>query len=103
MPVYRFSCGSCGDFEKRAGYEDSTLSCSCGGVATRAPYSGSVGVHVEGRVLPTNPVEMQQHTLKKTRESGWDYDRSMSLIRKNTARDKEGHLKVNTAGVMSAS
>ena len=101
MPIYRFSCGSCGDFEKRAGYEDSSLACQCGGVAKRAPYSGSVGIHVEGRVLPTNPVEKQQDLLKKNRAKGWDYDRSMSLLRKNTFRDKEGHLQVNAQKVMA--
>lgn len=101
MPIYRFSCSTCGDFERKAGYEDSTLACQCGETAKRAPYSGGVGVQVEGRLLPADPGEAQALQLKKTRESGWDYDRSMSLIRKNTFRDKEGHLQVNTQGVMS--
>lgn len=101
MPFYVFRCEACGPFEKRASYEDAFLPCRCGGSARRAPYSGSLSIHVEGRALPTNPVEKQAHEFKKVRESGWDYDRSMSLIRKNSFRDKEGHLQVNTQAVMN--
>lgn len=101
MPIYTFLCEACGPFEKRASFDDARLLCQCGGNAQRAPFSGAPIFHVEGRYTPTAPAEKQQYELKKARESGWDYDRSMSLIRKNTHRDKEGHLHVNTQGVMS--
>lgn len=102
MPVYEYRCAQCGPFEKRAGYEDASCSCRCGGVANRAPYSGSVGVFVEGRVLPTSPAEQQNYQLNQARAQGWDYDRSMSLIRKNVATDKEGRKHINTAGMVNA-
>lgn len=102
MPIYRYSCKSCGDFEKRAGYEDASASCRCGGAATRAPYSGQLNVHVEGRVLPTNPVEMQQHEFKELRKSGWDADRALSGIRKNITTDKEGHKHFNAEAMTLA-
>jgi putative FmdB family regulatory protein len=102
MPTYEYRCAHCGPFEKRAGYEDRSAPCRCGGAATRAPFSGSTGVIVEGRLLPTNPVEKQQHDFKKLRESGWDRDRAITGIRKNIKTDKEGHKHFNAAGMNSA-
>ena len=91
MPFYVYSCPQCGEFEKRAGFEDSSLSCRCGGRAQRAPFSGSAGIVVAGRHLPTDPVEKEQHTFKELRKSGWDGDRAMTLVRKNVKTNPEGH------------
>jgi putative FmdB family regulatory protein len=102
MPIYQYRCEACGPFDKRAGYEDRSIPCRCGGAATRAPFSDSAGVIVEGRLLPTNPVEKQQHEFKKLRESGWDRDRALTGIRKNIKTDKEGRKHFNAAGMVNA-
>lgn len=102
MPLYRFSCPACGDFEKRAGFEDSSVLCRCGGAALRSPFSGGVGVIVEGRLLPTAPADVLDGVAKNLRRTGWDYDRAMTGIRKNTTRDRDGNRVVNTEGLATA-
>lgn len=99
MPLYRYSCPRCGDFEKRAGLDDASLPCRCGETAKRAPFSGGVGVIVEGRLLPTSPGDAVEGTRKSLRKSGWDYDRAMTAIRTNTTRDRNGNRVVNTKAI----
>lgn len=93
MPLYVFNCDSCGLFEKRAGFDDHSLPCAgCGGAANRAPFSGSVAMKVEGRVLITDPVEAQYEQHRANRRSGWDYDRALRRYRSGVRETETGRV-----------
>lgn len=101
MPIYVYRCSACGDFEKRAGYEDSSITCECGAAATRRPFSGGGGTIVEGRVLISDPLYAQDKQFKDLRKSGWDGDRAISKMRKNIKTDPQGNKFLDRAGMMT--
>ena len=102
MPIYLYQCPGCkGGFEQRGGYDAASAECQCGATATRAPFSGGVGLVVEGRVLITDPLYAQDKQFKDLRKSGWDGDRAISKMRKNIKTDPQGNKFLDRAGMMT--
>lgn len=105
MPKYDYDCPKHGRFEQIAGYDDSVVPCVCGRPAQRRSVYRDQCVSFRGGgftktvVPPPGSVEAQDNSFKELRKSGWDEDRALSQIRKNTVEGKDGKKKLNLAGM----
>lgn len=104
MPTYQYECPVDGLFERRAGYNDSEVSCECGRPAARKPFYAA-NSFVAGRSLP-NPSDhlaVQDEWFKEVRRQGWSGERSMEALRANRRYDKEGRMFIETGNLPKTS
>ena len=102
MPLYRFSCGSCGaSFDALAGYGADAKGCTCGSPAVRVP-TFEAGFVVAGKSIPPDRASAQYEEHRELRRAGWNGDRALELIRKNVSEDKEGRKSLNVTAMNEA-
>lgn len=102
MPTYDFTCPKCGTFEQRASYDTEVVPCDCGRGASREsvyPITYKMGM---GELPPRHEADEIDHLAKKElNKKGWNYDRTMTEIRKNKKVDKDGNTYIDMSKAIS--
>ena len=91
IPIYDFTCKKCGTYERRAGYEDATVTCdTCEGTAARVQVYRQ-NLVVDPAMPPReNMVEVQGALDTEMRKIGWDGDRAVDELRHAFRYNEQG-------------